>query len=49
MAGGVFRQSEVVRRVFYNTVIAEFPQATVQAQIVEAVDGALARARRATR
>ena len=49
MAGGVFRQSEVLRKVFYNGVIAEFPQATVQAQIVDAVDGALARARRATR
>jgi hypothetical protein len=36
-----------VRQVFYNGVIAEFPQALVQAQIVEAVDGALARARRA--
>jgi glucosamine kinase len=49
MAGGVFRQSEVVRKVFYNGVIAEFPQATVEAQIVEAVNGALARARRAAR
>jgi glucosamine kinase len=49
MAGGVFRQSEVVRQVFYNGVIAEFPQATVQSQIVEAVDGALARARKAAR
>jgi len=48
MAGGVFRQSEVVRKVFYNTVIAEFPQATVQAEIVDAVNGALARARKAT-
>jgi N-acetylglucosamine kinase-like BadF-type ATPase len=49
MAGGVFRQSEVVRKVFYNTVIAEFPRATVRTEIVDAVDGALARARRATR
>jgi N-acetylglucosamine kinase-like BadF-type ATPase len=49
MAGGVFRQSEVVRRVFYNGVNAEFPQATVQAEIVDAVDGALARARKAMR
>ena len=49
MAGGVFRQSEVVRKVFYNTVITEFPRATVQAQIVDAVDGALALARKAAR
>ena len=49
MAGGVFRESELVRQVFYNGVIAEFPQATMQAQIVDAVDGALARARKATR
>ncbi len=49
MAGGVFRQSDVVRRVFYNGVIAEFPQATVLAEIVDAVDGALALARKATR
>ena len=49
MAGGVFRQSEIVRTVFYNVVIAEFPQATVQAQIVDAADGALALARKAAR
>jgi len=49
MAGGVFRQSEVVRKVFYNTVVAEFPRATVQAQIVDAVDGALALARKVVR
>ena len=49
MAGGVFRQSDVVRRVFYNGVLAEFPQATVLAEIVDAVDGALALARKATR
>ncbi len=49
MAGGVFRESELVRQVFYNGVIAEFPRATVKAEIVDAVDGALARARKATR
>jgi len=49
MAGGVFRQSEVLRKVFYNGVIAEFPRATVKSEIVDAVDGALARARKATR
>jgi N-acetylglucosamine kinase-like BadF-type ATPase len=49
MAGGVFRQSEVVRKVFYNGVIAEFPRATMKSEIVEAVDGALALARKAAR
>lgn len=47
MSGGVFRQSERVRQVFYNSVVAEFPQARVQTAVVEAVDGALALARRA--
>ena len=46
MAGGVFRQSEQVRQVFYNQVVGEFPQARVQASVVEAVDGALALARK---
>jgi len=49
MAGGVFRQSEVVRKVFYNGVITDFPQATVQVEIVDAVNGALALARKAAR
>ncbi|MGC2196434.1 MAG: BadF/BadG/BcrA/BcrD ATPase family protein [Terriglobales bacterium] len=47
MAGGVFRQSEVVRQVFYNKVTAEFPQATVIPTVVDAVRGALALARKA--
>ncbi len=49
MAGGVFRESELVRKVFYNGVIAEFPRATVKSEIVDAVNGALARARKAAR
>jgi glucosamine kinase len=49
MAGGVFRQSGMVRQVFYNGVIAEFPQAMVRAEIVDAVNGALALARKALR
>ena len=49
MAGGVFRQSGIVRQVFYNGVIAEFPQAAVQSEIVDAVNGALALARKAAR
>jgi glucosamine kinase len=47
MSGGVFRQSEVVREVFYNAVIADFPHASVHADVVEAVQGALALARKA--
>jgi len=47
MSGGVFRQSEVVREVFYNAVVAEFPCATVRPDVVEAVQGALALARKA--
>jgi N-acetylglucosamine kinase-like BadF-type ATPase len=49
MAGGVFRQSERVRQVFYNQVVAEFSNARVQSNVVEAVDGALALARKAGR
>ena len=47
MAGGVFRQSELVRKVFYNGVTAEFPRASVHPSVVEAVHGALALARKA--
>jgi glucosamine kinase len=47
MSGGVFRQSERVRQVFYNSVVGEFPQAIVQTAVVDPVDGALALARRA--
>jgi glucosamine kinase len=47
MSGGVFRQSERVRQVFYNSVVGELPQARVQGTVVEAVDGALALARKA--
>ena len=49
MAGGVFRESELVRQVFYNGVTAEFPQATVAPAIVDAVQGALVLARKAAR
>jgi len=49
MSGGVFRQSELVRQVFYNDVAAAFPQAQVRSSVVEAVEGALAFARKAGR
>jgi len=47
ISGGVFRQSERVRQAFYNSVIAEVPHARLQTAVVEAVDGALALARKA--
>jgi N-acetylglucosamine kinase-like BadF-type ATPase len=47
MSGTVFRQSEVVRRVFYNYVVAEFPGAKIGPGIVDPVEGALALARKA--
>jgi N-acetylglucosamine kinase-like BadF-type ATPase len=47
MTGGVFRQSELVRQVFYNGVTAEFPRANVHPTVVDPVEGALALARKA--
>jgi glucosamine kinase len=47
MAGGVFRQSEVVRQVFYNKVTAEFLRVTVNPMVIEPVQGALELARKA--
>jgi hypothetical protein len=47
MAGGVFRHASLVRDVFYNEVRRSHPLAEVNPQIVEPVEGALRRARRA--
>ncbi len=47
MTGSVFRQSTEVRQVFYNCLHARFPGLQVRNDLVEPVDGALARARRA--
>jgi N-acetylglucosamine kinase-like BadF-type ATPase len=47
MTGGVFRQSETVRQVFYNGVNAEFSQASIRPTVVDPVNGALALARKA--
>ena len=47
MSGGVFRQSERVRQVFYNKLIAECPQTRVDANLAEPVKGALELARKA--
>ena len=46
MVGGVFRNSALVRQVFYNGVRSACPAAEVKQAIVEPVQGALARARR---
>jgi glucosamine kinase len=47
MSGGVFRQSELVRQVFCDTLTAEFPQVSINPVVVEAVRGALELARKA--
>lgn len=47
MTGSVFRQSTEVRRIFYNCLQARFPGLEVRNDLVEPVEGALARARRA--
>jgi len=44
--GSVFRQSPDVRRVFYETLLNKFPGMAVRQDLVDPVDGALARARR---
>ena len=46
MTGSVFRQSQVVRQVFYNTLQASFPGLDVRPEPADPVEGALARARR---
>ncbi len=47
MTGSVFRQSVEVRHVFYNCLHARFRGLQVRNELVEPVEGALARARRA--
>jgi N-acetylglucosamine kinase-like BadF-type ATPase len=44
--GSVFRQSADVRRVFYDTLLNKFPGMAVRQDLVDPVEGALARARR---
>ena len=46
MTGSVFRQSPQVRGVFYNALQRSFPGLEVRPNLVEPVEGALARARR---
>ena len=45
MTGSVFRQSPDVRQVFYNTLQTDFPGVDVRQDIVDPIEGALARAR----
>jgi N-acetylglucosamine kinase-like BadF-type ATPase len=47
MSGGVFRNSSLVRQVFYNRLRLECPKAVVNANVVDPVQGALELARRA--
>jgi glucosamine kinase len=45
MTGSVFRQSQDVRQVFYNTLQTSLPGLHVRRDIVDPIEGALARAR----
>jgi glucosamine kinase len=49
MTGSVFRQSEEVRRVFYNELVVSFPGIKLLDDFVDPVMGALTRARAAVR
>jgi glucosamine kinase len=49
MTGSVFRQSPDVRQVFYNTLQTDFPGIDVRQDIVDPIEGALARARATSR
>jgi len=49
MSGGVFRNSALVRQVFYNSLRAEYSNASVIATVIEPVRGALELARKAAR
>lgn len=46
MAGGVLRNSALVREFLYNQLRSEFPEITIEQDIVDPVMGALERARR---
>jgi len=48
MSGGVFRNSALVRNVFYNSLKSQYPQVTIGTNVVEPVRGALERARRSS-
>ncbi len=46
MSGGVFRNSALVRKVFYNNLRLDFPNAAVNSEVIDPVQGALQLARR---
>ena len=46
MSGGVFRNSALVRQVFYNSLRSEYPSAVVASTVADPVKGALEIARR---
>lgn len=48
MTGSVFRKSAEVRQVFYNSLQTNFPGIEVRPNLVDPVEGALARARKAS-
>ncbi|PYX90428.1 MAG: hypothetical protein DMG68_01860 [Acidobacteria bacterium] len=45
MSGSVFRNSPLVRQVFYNSLRSEYPQAAIASTVIEPVKGALELAR----
>ena len=47
MSGGVFRNSAMIRQVFYNRLRLEYPKAVVNVDVIDPVKGALELARRA--
>lgn len=49
MIGGVFRHAQVVRETFYNELRRRNPRVEINPQVVEPVEGALRRARRAAK
>ncbi len=48
MSGGIFRNSALVRQVFYNSLRSEYPDAKIASTVIEPVKGALALARAGT-
>lgn len=46
MSGGVFRNSALVRKVFYNNLRLDFPNAAVNSEVIDPLQGALQLARR---
>ena len=49
MSGGVFRNSALVRQVFYNSLRSEYPKATITPTVIDPVRGALELARKRVR